>query len=122
MFAIVADLLLAAEDTGGETGGSLLGFLLPLVIIGGLFYFLLILPQRRVRQKQETMRSRLSPGDDIRTVGGIYGTVVSVDDESVMLDIGAATHIRLATRAVAEILRDTEPESGTFGDDESDEA
>ena len=105
-FAVLAagPMLLAAESSE-ETGGSVLGFLFPLIIIGGLFYFLLIMPQRRMRRQQETMRDALSPGDEVRTVGGIYGTVVSVDDDSLMLDIGGTT-IRLASRAVAQILTD----------------
>lgn len=114
--AAARPLLLAAESAE-ETGGSLLGFLLPLVIIGGLFYFLLIMPQRKVRRQAEEMRSALSVGDDVRTVGGIYGTVISVHDETLVLDLGGGTHITLATRAVAQIIKDV-PD---LGDDEGDD-
>lgn len=114
MTAATHPLLFAAESTE-STGGSLLGFLLPLLIIGGLFYFLLIAPQRKMRRQGEQMRSALSAGDEIRTVGGIYGTVVAVDDDTLILDIGGGTRLTLAVRAVAQILTDRTDDSE--GDD-----
>jgi preprotein translocase subunit YajC len=114
MTAATRPLLFAAESAE-ETGGSLVGFLLPLLIIGGLFYFLLIMPQRKMKRQGEQMRSALSAGDEVRTVGGIYGTVIAVNDDTLVLDIGGGTHLTLAVRAVAQILTDRNGDSE--GDD-----
>lgn len=100
-------LIVAQEST---EGGSLLAFLFPLLILGGLFYVLLILPQRRRQKKMEQMRSDITVGDEVRTIGGIIGTVVRDEDDVFTIDIGGQ-HLRVVKRAVAEKI--TEPE----GDD-----
>ena len=104
MFTIAAQLIIAQEATDG--GGSAIGFLLPLVILGGLFYVLLILPQRRRQKKMEQMRSDIEVGDEIRTIGGIIGTVVNDADDIFTIDIGGGQHMRVVKRAVAGKVED----------------
>lgn len=92
-----------------EGGGSIVGFLLPIAILGGLFYLLLILPQRRRAKKAQELRDSIAIGDEIRTIGGIYGRIKSEDDESFTIDIGGGSTMRISRRAVAErIGEDTE--------------
>ncbi|MBW2471595.1 MAG: preprotein translocase subunit YajC [Deltaproteobacteria bacterium] len=74
--------------------------MLPLILLGGLFYVLLILPQRRRQKKMEQMRAGIDVGDEVRTIGGIIGTVVSDDGEIVTLDIGGQ-RLRVVKRAIA---------------------
>ena len=95
----IATTVIVAQET--SSGGNALSFLLPLVVLGGLFYVLLILPQRRRQKKMEEMRSSIAIGDDIRTIGGILGTVVDEDDDTFTIDIGGQT-MRVVKRAVAE--------------------
>jgi preprotein translocase subunit YajC len=95
----IATTVIVAQET--SSGGNALSFLLPLVVLGGLFYVLLILPQRRRQKKMEEMRSSISVGDDVRTIGGILGTVVGEDDDTFTIDIGGQT-MRVVKRAVAE--------------------
>jgi len=90
--------ILAQAEPGGS---SILTFLFPLVIMGGLFYALLILPQRRRQKKMETMRSDIGVGDEVRTIGGILGRVVDEDEETFTLDLGGHT-LRIVKKAVAE--------------------
>ena len=97
MFAFTSNLIIAQE---AAEGGNALGFLLPLVILGGLFYVLLILPQRRRQKKMESMRADIEVGDEIRTIGGIIGTVVDEDDDIFTIDIGGQ-RMRVVKRAVA---------------------
>jgi preprotein translocase subunit YajC len=95
--------LLAFQD-GGEGGGSLFGLLLPLIIIGGLFYFMLIMPQRRRMKAMNQLRDSVDVGDEVRTVGGIYGVVRSIEDEDLLIDVGGGTTLRVVKRAIAEKL------------------
>jgi len=90
--------LIAQAETSGS---SILAFLFPIIILGGLFYVLLILPQRRRRKKMEQLRSDISIGDEVRTIGGILGRVVGEDDDTFTIDIGGST-MRVIKRAVAE--------------------
>lgn len=91
-----------------EEGGNILGLLLPLVIIGGLFYVMLYLPRRRAAKKAEELASAIEVGDEVRTIGGIYGTIRSEDDDTYTLDLGGGNTMRVAKRAVAERLGDDE--------------
>jgi preprotein translocase subunit YajC len=99
----ISRLLLAFQDSS-ESSGSLVGFLLPLLIIGGLFYFMLIMPQRRRAKAMEDLRSSIGVGDEVRTVGGIYGVVRSIEEDEMVIDVGGGTTLRFAKRAVAEKL------------------
>ena len=103
---VIQDGLILAQESDNASGGSLLGFLLPLVIIGGLFYLILILPQRRRQKQAQEMRDSIGVGDEVRTVGGIYGTVREEIGETFLIDLGGGTTIRIAKRAVAERLGD----------------
>lgn len=94
--------LILAQESDGTSQSNPLAFLLPLVILGGLFYVILILPQRRRMKKAQQMRDSIGVGDEVRTVGGIYGTVREEIGETFLLDLGAGTTIRIAKRAVAE--------------------
>ncbi len=96
--------LMAQAEAGGS---SVLAFLFPIVILGGLFYVLLILPQRRRQKKMEQLRSEIAVGDDVRTIGGILGRVVAEDDEVFTIDIGGST-MRVVKRAVAEKVTEDE--------------
>ena len=60
-------------QTGGA--GSSLGMFLPMIIVMGIFYVMLILPQQRQRKKTQAMLAALKNGDKVVTTSGIYGTV-----------------------------------------------
>ena len=93
----------------GGLGG--LTQLLPLVLIIGIFYLLLIRPQqKRQKQLQETIAS-LRIGDRVVTTGGILGVITTVRDSSFIIRSADKTMIEIARSAIADI--DREPEKGT---------
>ena len=96
-------LPLAAQFFGGEGGGGLLGFLLPLVLIGAVFYFLIIRPQRQREQKRQEMVNDVEEGDQIVTIGGMHGSITKVEDESILADVGSETRIRFDKDAIASV-------------------
>ncbi len=65
---------------------SLLGFL-PILLIFGIFYFLLFLPMQRQRKQTQKMLAELQSGDNVVTSGGIVGTIVSLDSDTVVLRV-----------------------------------
>ena len=65
--------------------GSLLGALMPFILIFGVFYFLIIVPQRRRQKALQDMISTLKPGDKIITSGGVIATVKQVRDKSLVV-------------------------------------
>ncbi|MFN8109447.1 MAG: preprotein translocase subunit YajC [Thermoleophilia bacterium] len=87
-------------------GGS--GFLLLyLVAFVAVMYFVLIIPQRKLRAQQAATLRALSPGDEVVTAGGIYGTVTEVEDgETLLLEVAEDTEIRVAKASVTRIITD----------------
>ena len=100
---LVALIPVVAQEASGSNA---LSFLLPLLILGGLFYFMLYLPRRRQSKKAEALLSAITVGDDVRTIGGIYGKVRSEDDDTYTIDIGGGNTLRISKRAVAERVGD----------------
>jgi preprotein translocase subunit YajC len=94
-------------------------FLLFLVLGLGLMWVLIILPQRRRTQSQETMINELKPGDYIVTAGGMYGTVTDLGEEDLGLEIAPDVEVRVAKRAVGAVVPEDEIEDV---EDEPDEA
>jgi preprotein translocase subunit YajC len=103
MFALIQFQLLAYQAAEGEeAAGSAWGVLLVYaVIIGGLFYFLMIRPQRTRMRRHEELVGALEIGDEVTTIGGIYGTIEHMDDESAVLQIEGGGRMRVARRALA---------------------
>lgn len=107
--AILDGLLLATDSTTtDQSSGSWLGLLFPLILFGGLFYFALILPQRRRQRQMQQMRSSVEVGDRVRTIGGIYGRVVKIDGDDATIDVGGGTKFQLTLRAIAERIGESD--------------
>jgi len=95
---IAAVLFQAGGGTG--LGGT---FLVPLVLMFGIMYLLVILPQQRQRKKMQQMLSELKNGDKVITNGGIYGTINGIDGDTVILKIADQVKIRIARSAIAQV-------------------
>jgi preprotein translocase subunit YajC len=70
----------------------------------GIFYFMAIKPQQKQRRAHQALMSSLKKGDRVGTAAGIYGTVKRVEDNVVVVEIAKGVTIKLARRAVTEIL------------------
>jgi preprotein translocase subunit YajC len=81
---------------------------LPLVAIIGLFYFMMIRPQQQEEKKRKERLSRLERNDRVITAGGIYGTVVSVDKDAILLRLGSdpGVKVEFTKASVVRILED----------------
>jgi preprotein translocase subunit YajC len=99
-----------AADTKTNNGGGFatLIFFVPLILV---FYFLMIRPQRtRMRQHQDLMRA-LEVGDEVETIGGIFGTIRAVTDDEFMLDVSPGTTVRISRGAVRRKVYQEEEQS-----------
>ena len=70
-------------------GGSMMPSIVMMVVMVGVFYFMLIRPENKRKKEAESMRSAVKTGDQITTIGGIIGTVVSVKDEKIVIETSA---------------------------------
>ena len=93
--------VLYAQSAGG---GSSLMPLLMIVLLFGVMYFMMIRPQQKRRREAQQMQSTLAPGAEVVTIGGLYGTVVDTDTETVTLEAAPGVHVRYARQAIARVL------------------
>ncbi|MGH2728165.1 MAG: preprotein translocase subunit YajC [Actinomycetota bacterium] len=92
-------LLAQGSEPAKDATNPLVGFL-PIVLLVVVFYFFMIRPQRnRMRQHQDLL-SNLGLGDEVETIGGIYGTIRAMDEESFMLELAPGTVVRASRSAV----------------------
>ena len=100
---MIALLLLQA---GAAQPNTLLS-LLPMILIFGIFYFLLFLPMQRQKKAQKQMLAALQAGQTVQTSGGLIGTIVSLDDDTLVLRIKPDNvRIQVARSAVAGVISD----------------
>jgi preprotein translocase subunit YajC len=110
-----------AQEGGSQAGSSVIGLALPLLMIVG-FYFLLIRPQRNRQRAQQALVASLEVGDDVMTSGGIFGTIVDIDDDegTVTVEIAPGTRIRMLRQGISQRFVEDEYE-GDDGDETADE-
>ncbi len=85
------------QDAGGT---SLVWSLLPFVLIFGIFYFLVVLPQKRQKQQLQDMIAQLKNGDEIVTNGGVIGTIKEVRETSYIIQSAEKSFIEVGKQAV----------------------
>ncbi len=100
----LAVTLLAAESSSGTN-------YLPLLLIAGLFlltYFMIIRPQSKRRRAMVEMQSSLAAGVEVVTIGGLYGTVIGTDAETVDLQIAPNVNVTYARGAISKVISPTQ--------------
>jgi preprotein translocase subunit YajC len=94
-----------------------------LILLAAMFvllWALLIRPQRQRQQKHQQLLGSVAPGDEILTVGGLYGIVQEIDDEDdLIVEIADGIHVRIARRAIGGVVK-PEDESEELDEDEAD--
>ena len=98
-----------AGGTGGLAGG--LGGILPIILIFGIMYFLMIRPQQKKMKEHRAMVAALRRGDQVLTQGGIIGKVTKVKDDAneIEVEISSGVKIRVLRHTIASVMNKTEP-------------
>lgn len=94
---------------------SLIGSMFPLIIMFALMYFLMIRPEKKRKKKEKAMLDALKRGDRICTIGGIYGTIMDIKDDTITLAVGrdnmSMVVARWSIRSVEDVTIENESES-----------
>ena len=122
MFALVQQVLLFAQDAEPAPVGDPNAFfkmVLPLVIIFGLFYFLMLRPQKKKEDEFKNLVANLKESDHIITIGGIHGVVTNVQRDSdrvtIRVDESTGTKLRINTSAIARVVTDDDSNGASSG-------
>ena len=98
-----------AQAAGGGFAGGIGGFM-PLVLIFGIMYFLMIRPQQKKVKEHQAMVAAVRKGDQIVTAGGLIGKVTKVGVENeVEVEISTGVKVKLVQNTISQVLNKTEP-------------
>ena len=105
----------AAEMTAGQGVLYMLLQMSPILIMVLVMYFLMIRPEQKRKKKEKAMLDALKRGDRICTIGGIYGTIMDIKDDTITLSVGrdnmSMVVARWAIRSVEDVTIENESES-----------
>jgi len=93
-------VLLMAQPAGSTGSANPLISLLPIILVFVVFYFFMIRPQMKKQKDLNNYRNALAKGDKIITTGGIYGRVLEVKDNVVIMDVGGDIKLKVDKSAV----------------------
>jgi len=114
---LASPMLLLAEDGAAEPGSGLTSMMPGLMIIMGLFYFMILRPQKNKERVFRTMVDGLKEKDRVVTIGGIHGVVTNVvrdrDEVTIRIDESTGAKIRVGTSAIARVVTDEDKNEKT---------
>ena len=96
--------LLQAAAQQGQGGGSTMWVMLRLIFV--VMYFFMIRPQKKQQKELQNFRDSLAKGDKVVTIGGIFGTIVEVKEDSVLLEVDNGVKIRVSKQALVKDFTD----------------
>ncbi len=92
-----------AQGAGGQAGGTL-ELILPLLLMFGIFYFLLIRPQQKKAKEHKNMVEALGKGDEVITNGGLLAKITDVDENFLTCKISDNVEVKIQRHAIASVL------------------
>lgn len=102
-------LLMAQAGSGASTAGSSTQYIILMVVLVAVMYFMMIRPQKKRQKEEQEMRSSLEIGDEIITIGGIVGKVVTIREQDIVIETGAdRTKMKIQRWAVNTNVTKTE--------------
>ncbi|MFO7736450.1 MAG: preprotein translocase subunit YajC [bacterium] len=110
MLNSLAESIISSGPQQACGGDSIVSMILPFALIFGVFYFLVIRPQKNQQKKHEQMIESMRKGDDVVTNGGIYGKIERVLDDKLKLEVAPKVTITIKKSSVASVISgDSEP-------------
>jgi preprotein translocase subunit YajC len=98
-------VLLAQAAPAAPASPNMLTSMLPMILLFGAMYFLMIAPQRKKQKAHEKMLSELKSGDEVVTAGGIYGVITSVKDDRFTIRVGEATKVEIGKGFISSLVK-----------------
>ena len=96
------------ENTSEVEPLDSLGALLPILLIGVIFYLLILRPSRTRQKQQQQLMASLAPGAEIMTTAGVFGTIITVDDDEVTVEVAPGVVLRMVKAAVGRVVEPVE--------------
>jgi preprotein translocase subunit YajC len=104
-----------AQGAGGPAGPGPLVSMLPLVMIGLVFYFLLLRPQQQKAKEHRLLLDNLKKNDEVITAGGLYGRVITLAEQIVTLEIAPNVRVRVSREQIGSVVSAPRPDEREKG-------
>lgn len=104
----MSNMVLMAQSCPAPGGSSGMGMLIPMVLVFGLFYFMLIRPQQRKERERQRMITELRVGQKVVFGGGLIGVISEVREATLMIEIASGTIIEVARGAISQLVKEGE--------------
>jgi preprotein translocase subunit YajC len=109
--ALFAPALALLETPPSSPGFG--GMLVPIVLIVGIFWLVVIGPERRQRKAREAMLSQIAKGDKVITTGGLHGVVAAVQEQMITLQVDEGVRLRFTRAAIQTVVDESKREGET---------
>ncbi|GFN33602.1 preprotein translocase subunit YajC [Paenibacillus xylaniclasticus] len=93
-----------AEEAATSGGSGIWGLLLPFILMFAVFYFLLLRPQQKKTKARNAMMNQLKKGDKITTIGGLHGTIVELNSDTVVLRVNDTVKMTFERSAIGNVV------------------
>lgn len=109
IYTVRSDAFAQAQGGAAQSPAQTASFFLPLLLVFGIFYFLIIRPQQKQAKQRKAMVAAVKKGDQVLTTGGIYGRIVGVAENILTLEISDTCKIKL-DRGGIQTVTESKPE------------
>ncbi len=92
----------------GSSGGGMFSTLLMFAVIIAIFYFMILRPQQKRQKERQKLLDSVQKGDKVVTMGGMHGTVIGVEEKTLLVQIADNVKVKFDRSAVASISRGSE--------------
>ena len=93
------------QPQGGGGGGSIFSALVPILLVFLIFYFMILRPQQKKQKDRDKLLSSVQKGDKVITVGGMHGTVIGLEEKTVLVQISDDVKVKFERTAISSINR-----------------
>jgi len=101
----VADLIAMAPQGGNGGGGGMFSTVIMFGLIILIFYFMILRPQQKKQKERQSLLESIQKGDKIVTVGGLHGTVIGLEDKTVLVQVADNVKLKFEKSAIGNIVR-----------------
>ncbi len=93
-------------QSGAAKGSPWNTFLVPMLLLFAIFYFVLILPERKKQKARQAQIAALKKGDKVMTSSGMYGSIAQIQDDVITLQVADGVRLRFSRQAIQNVLQD----------------
>lgn len=96
-------LIAMAPAQGGSGGGDFTTTILMFAVIIGIFYFMILRPQQKRQKERQKLLESMKKGDKVVTAGGIHGTIVGIEDKTLLLQIADNVKVKVERGSISVV-------------------